>query len=84
MIEDSGIGIDPKYSVEIFERFFRIPDKANRKIGGSGIGLSIAYETATTMGGEILFEKSSAKGGTRFLIYLPAKLKADSTEKSPK
>lgn len=74
-IEDSGIGIDPKYSIAVFERFFRIPDKNNKKIGGSGIGLSIAHDTAIKMNGEILIERPASNQGTRFLIYLPAKEK---------
>lgn len=40
-ITDNGEGIDQEYIPRLFERFFRVDKSGNRKVGGSGLGLSI-------------------------------------------
>ena len=40
-VTDNGEGIDKKYLPRLFERFFRVDKTGNRKVGGSGLGLSI-------------------------------------------
>ncbi len=69
-VTDTGIGIDPKYSAAIFEKFFRVPDSNNKRIGGTGLGLSIAQSLILKMGGNILLD-TDYKKGTKFLVYLP-------------
>jgi PAS domain S-box-containing protein len=67
---DTGIGIDSKYHLSIFERFFRVPDLINRKVGGTGIGLSISQEIISKMGGILTVESELGKGST-FTVLLP-------------
>jgi PAS domain S-box-containing protein len=67
---DSGIGIDSKYHLSIFERFFRVPDMANRKVGGTGIGLAISQEIVSKMGGVIIVDSSPGKGSI-FTVLVP-------------
>lgn len=40
-VTDNGEGIEEKYIGRLFERFFRVDKSGNRKVGGSGLGLSI-------------------------------------------
>ncbi|MCL6293854.1 sensor histidine kinase [Jejuia spongiicola] len=40
-VTDNGEGIDSKHLPRLFERFFRVDKTGNRKVGGSGLGLSI-------------------------------------------
>ncbi|WP_411821379.1 sensor histidine kinase [Leptospira sp. 'Mane'] len=70
IVKDSGIGIDPNYKNQIFDRFFRIPSSDNRKIGGTGLGLSIVKSLVEKMGGEIFVESKLGQGST-FKVILP-------------
>lgn len=40
-VTDNGEGIEEKHLSRLFERFFRVDKTGNRKVGGSGLGLSI-------------------------------------------
>ncbi len=67
-VQDYGIGIPKEAQGEIFKRFVRL--QPARTHGGFGLGLWIAHETATRMGGHILV--SSEPGtGSEFTLDLP-------------
>ncbi|MCZ8343724.1 MAG: PAS domain-containing sensor histidine kinase [Leptospira sp.] len=68
-IQDSGIGIDPNYKNQIFDRFFRIPSLDNKKIGGTGLGLSIVKSLTEKMNGEILVESQLGVGSVFTLKF---------------
>jgi two-component system OmpR family sensor kinase len=71
IVRDTGQGIPTEDLPHIFERFYRAEKSRTRsKIGGFGLGLSIAYWIINHHGGQI--EVDSAEGkGTTFCIYLP-------------
>lgn len=67
-VTDEGQGIDEMYQSRIFERYFQIPGRSDKK--GSGIGLAICKEMIEAMGGKVGVK--SAKGvGSIFGFYLP-------------
>jgi two-component system OmpR family sensor kinase len=71
IVRDTGQGIPAEDLPHIFERFYRAEKSRTRsKVGGFGLGLSIAYWIINHHGGRI--EVDSAEGkGTIFCIYLP-------------
>ncbi len=71
IVRDTGQGIPAEDLPHIFERFYRAEKSRSRsKVGGFGLGLSIAYWIVNRHGGQI--EVDSAEGkGTIFCIYLP-------------
>ena len=68
-VSDTGLGIPSDQIPLIFERFYRT-DEA-RTTGGSGLGLSIAWQIAEVHGGTIAVESKLDEGST-FVLRVPA------------
>jgi two-component system phosphate regulon sensor histidine kinase PhoR len=71
-ISDKGIGIPPADLDHIFERFYTVNKAHSRKMGGSGLGLSIVETIILKHFGKIFVESEMGKG-TTFTILLPLK-----------
>lgn len=69
-VSDTGIGIPPEETENIFSRFYRIKNKVNETTSGSGIGLPIAQHYIKLMGGELEME-SKPGVGSKFWFVLP-------------
>lgn len=69
IIEDNGIGFDPRFSREIFEPFRRLHSASEYQ--GSGIGLAICERIVRRFGGTISARGEPGRGST-FTIELPA------------
>lgn len=68
VIEDNGIGFDPKYNDRIFELFQRLHNR--KDFSGTGIGLAIVKKIVEVHQGQI--EARSIPGdGSVFTLYLP-------------
>jgi two-component system, NtrC family, sensor histidine kinase KinB len=67
-VTDKGSGIDESYINRIFERYFQIPGRSDKK--GSGIGLAICKEFIEAMGGKIAVQSNYGEGST-FSFQLP-------------
>ena len=74
-IEDNGKGIMKSDRIKIFRPFYKLDKSRNLNSAGSGLGLSIAKEIITKMGGTINVEQSSLKGAS-FKITIPKTQKA--------
>ncbi|MEM5869908.1 MAG: ATP-binding protein [Candidatus Aenigmatarchaeota archaeon] len=71
---DTGIGIPKEHFDKIFTRFYQVASPYTRKVGGSGLGLSICKELVELLGGKIWFESEVGKG-SKFYFTLPIKYK---------
>lgn len=69
-IDDSGIGVDPKYHNKIFDRFFKAPSNSSGNEKGLGLGLSIAKDLVNQMGGKIWIQ-SEPNIGSSFFFTIP-------------
>lgn len=67
-IKDTGIGIPEEDLERIFDRFYRIDKSRSKKIGGSGLGLSICNEIVKRHDGKIEI-KSKLGFGTTVSVY---------------
>jgi signal transduction histidine kinase len=70
-VADQGPGIAEPYISKIFDRYFQVPGRSDKK--GSGIGLAICKEFIEAMGGQI-WVRSEIGSGSRFGFNLPATL----------
>jgi PAS domain S-box-containing protein len=69
-VEDTGIGINPSFYKNIFDRFTQAESVFSRKYGGAGLGLSISKAYVEVLGGKIWF--NSVEGaGTTFYFTIP-------------
>jgi signal transduction histidine kinase len=70
-IIDDGIGIPSKDLQRIFDRFYQVETHMTRKIGGMGLGLSVAKAMVELHGGQIWAESVEGQG-SNFSILLPS------------
>ncbi|MCM2264582.1 MAG: ATP-binding protein [Desulfuromonadales bacterium] len=69
-VTDQGIGIDPSVHDKIFESFYRVDNRNNRRVGGTGLGLPLVRETVNMHGGRVWVESQAGKGSS-FFVALP-------------
>jgi len=70
IISDRGIGIGPSDIEHVFERFYTVDKARSRRLGGAGLGLSIAKTIIEKHHGTIAVTSKVGEGST-FSIHLP-------------
>jgi PAS domain S-box-containing protein len=71
-VKDTGIGIKKENQETVFIKFSQEEKSASRNVGGLGLGLSIANENTTLLGGNITLQSEKGKGST-FFVTIPYK-----------
>ncbi len=69
-VKDTGIGIAPEHLEHIFDSFWQVDQSSTRRVGGTGLGLSVARKLARLLGGEV-WVISTPGVGTSFILELP-------------
>jgi signal transduction histidine kinase len=67
---DTGIGIAPDQTRNLFEKFTVADDSSTSKYGGTGLGLALSQKLCKLMGGEVFVESELGKGSC-FTIRMP-------------
>ena len=69
-VRDTGIGIAPDYVEKIFDPFWQVEQTQTRRVGGSGLGLSVVRRLARMLGGDVTVRSTPGDGST-FSLILP-------------
>ena len=69
-VSDQGLGIPTDALPKIFEKFYRVDSPAVKKIGGTGIGLSIVKYIVELHGGGLTVESEEGRG-SKFTFFIP-------------
>jgi len=76
-VRDTGIGIAEENLERIFDAFSQVEQAPTRRVGGTGLGLSVTRNLARLMGGDVTVE-SRFGGGSIFTVRLPLERPAGS------
>ncbi len=69
-VTDEGMGIAREHLSKLFERFYRVDNRDNREIGGTGIGLALVKSLVEAHEGTVTVESEPGRGST-FTLILP-------------
>jgi signal transduction histidine kinase len=78
-VSDTGIGIPEELQSVLFEDFAQVDSPLQKRLRGTGLGLSLCRQFAHLLGGEVGLE-SKAGVGSVFHVVLPLKLMEGTTD----
>ncbi|MCY1422812.1 Autoinducer 2 sensor kinase/phosphatase LuxQ [compost metagenome] len=67
-VSDSGIGIAPELHGALFEDFSQVDSPLQKRLRGTGLGLSLCKRFALLLGGEVGVQSTPGVGSTFFVI----------------
>ncbi len=70
-VTDSGIGIEPSFLPQVFEKFRQADGSITRERGGLGLGLAIVKELTELHGGSVTAVSAGLGRGATFVVRLP-------------
>ncbi len=72
-VSDTGIGIAAEHIPNLFADFVQLDVRLQRRLRGSGLGLSLARKFAELLGGNVGVQSELGKG-SRFFVVIPMRL----------
>lgn len=67
-VSDTGIGIAPELHGALFEDFSQVDSPLQKRLRGTGLGLSLCKRFAALLGGEVGMDSTPGVGSTFFVI----------------
>ncbi|MFS0820378.1 ATP-binding protein [Bacillus sp. 1P02SD] len=80
-IKDEGLGIPEDALPNLFQPFYRVDNSDRRRIGGTGLGLSLVKEIVKAHGGSITVDSLYGKGSTFTTQFPRVKVQTRNKEK---
>lgn len=74
-VSDTGIGIAPEHVKVLFQDFSQIESPVQKRLSGTGLGLSLSKKLALLLGGDVAVE-SHIGVGSRFSVTIPVRFPA--------
>jgi signal transduction histidine kinase len=71
-VSDTGIGIDKEHLPALFADFVQIDTRIQKRLRGTGLGLSLARKFAELLGGRVAVQSQLGKG-SRFSVSIPVR-----------
>ncbi|MBC5783930.1 histidine kinase [Ramlibacter sp. USB13] len=78
-VADTGIGIAPEFHASIFEDFQQVQSPLQKRLRGTGLGLSLSKKLATLLGGSVDLRSEPGKGSV-FSVTIPVQLEGAKPE----
>ena len=78
-VSDTGIGIAPEFHHAIFRDFSQIDSPIQKRLRGTGLGLSLSKRLAEVIGGSVGLRSEPNKGST-FFVTIPMHMTAGHVE----
>jgi signal transduction histidine kinase len=75
-VSDTGIGIAAEHLPALFADFVQIDTRIQKRLRGTGLGLSLAKKFAELLGGTVAVASQEGKG-SRFSVMIPARYSGD-------
>lgn len=72
-VTDTGIGIAPEFHAAIFQDFSQLDSPIQKRLRGTGLGLSLSKRLAELLGGSIALQSEAGVGST-FSVTVPLRL----------
>jgi len=72
-VADTGIGIAPEFHAAIFQDFSQLDSPIQKRLRGTGLGLSLSKRLAELLGGSVALT-SVAGAGSTFSVTIPLRL----------
>ncbi len=74
-VSDSGVGISPEFHLAVFDDFSQVDSPLQKRLRGTGLGLSVSRQLAGLLGGRVGLESELGKGSV-FWVIVPVQLNA--------
>ncbi|RON69137.1 sensor histidine kinase KdpD [Pseudomonas fluorescens] len=80
-VSDSGIGIAPELHGTLFEDFSQVDSPLQKRLRGTGLGLSLCKRFAALLGGEVGMDSAPGVGST-FYVIIPLAIALENVDET--